>query len=332
MFRTVVDDFWLSKEDSFQFDPDVTYKLCRAPNPRSLYIMVDGICVTAENPNVSVSETIGSGAYTIDLQRTDLISIDEDTSTGEQYILQNALSSSVCNNIPTVPDYGDKVVFGRVSDGTWLQFDPRLQLETNTVQSPMTDGGKGTQISSGGASYCSNPPRSFLNENSCVQSSTACHITSTSNELEVVLNSQTIAELNVLTQRYVYRLEGLNVVDQVDHDFKIPHPCNIDLRSRWIPKDSSSCNPTILHSDTNETLHELLSTSSDFNPNLRDIYFPVDMSCDPSDTDPDIEIIVGETCWKRVHEDYMSIYDMTYWYVISLCCISSDFIFAYLSF
>jgi hypothetical protein len=115
----------------------------------------------------------------------------------------------------------------------------------------------------------------------------------------------------------MYRIEGLNVVDQDNPSIKLEHPSTPNLRSRWVPKDSNdgACNPTQLGSTTNETLYVLLSQGgSGENAHLKDIYFPESgSSCDGADTNPEIEIVVGGVCWQRVHEEFMSVYDMTYW-------------------
>jgi hypothetical protein len=313
--RTIVDDFWLEKDSGFQFDPTFMYIICRVDERvggRIGITLQDGRCVDAENPAVNLTSIEGSSRI-LDIAVDDLATIDEYYTNGEEFILQNALTDSLCSTIPAVFEHGDEGVFGRVSDGTWIQFDPRLDLETNTVESPLSDGGKGTKLKSGGNTYCSNVPRTFLNEQSCQQSSNACQSTSTSDELEILLDHNTITELNMLTGRYVYRIEGLSVVDKYDGS-KLAHPCTAGLRSRWIPTDNNICNPTLLNSATNETLSELLFTSSDINPHLKDIYFPSSgMSCNAADTNPEIEILVGGVCWQRVNEEFMSIYDMTYW-------------------
>lgn len=146
----------------------------------------------------------------------------------------------------------------------------------------------------------------------------ACRTTSNSDDLEVLLEDETIKQLFSLTTRYVYGLKGLNVIDQyggnTDFAWKLPHPCTPNMRSRWLLKNLTDCDPTNLFSGTNASLSELIHESDDTNPYLRDIYFPeVGMSCNETDTIPDIEIEVGGSCWERVHDDYMSIYDMTYW-------------------
>ena len=33
--------------------------------------------------------------------------------------------------------------------------------------------------------------------------------------------------------------------------------------------------------------------------------------CDAGDTEPEIEIEVDEVCWRRVHDEYMSVFDVS---------------------
>ncbi len=326
--RTVVDDFWLGKDDSFSFNPDYDYQIC---SPRwflrdvvggDLYIKLENEeCVQAENPRVDITgyENEVPSAYILDLSGESLELIDEELSNGGDFILPTGLSDPKCDSIPSVPN---GPVFGKLQDGSWLQFDPRIELSTNTPSFPLVDGGKSTELASGGKSYCSNVPRTFLNEDGCVLSSDACR-PAVSTEVDILLDGDTIKTLFDLTNRYIYGMTGLHVVDQYDdgNDFpwKLPHPCTKSMRSRWMRKDVNECTPTDIFPDTHETLVELLSDESDTNPYIRDIYFPKSgktengLKCNSTDTDPEIEISFDDQCWLRVHDDHWSIFDLTYW-------------------
>ena len=92
----------------------------------------------------------------------------------------------------------------------------------------------------------------------------------------------------------------------------LDHPCTPDVRSRWERKDIIECNPTDLYGNTTQSLTELLSESGDSNPYIRDIIFPKEgKMCEASDTEPEIEIEVDGVCWKRVHDEYMSVFDVS---------------------
>ena len=320
VMRTKTDILWIGKNDTYEFDPTFDYVLCNSNIQErvggKLYIQLeDGKCIEAANPEVDVTGL--AAANIVNLLPSDLDRADVDFTGGEEFMLRIALGDANCNNIPTVPELGDEPVFGKLPDGSWLQFDPRLNLATNDLTSPLSDGGKAATLASGGGTSCSNVPRTFLNEKHCTVGINACKSTTTSNELEVFLDNATISELHYLSGRYLYALKGLNVIDQTDTSafpWKLDHPCNAGYRSRWMQKDSDECVPTSLYSDTNKTLAELLSSSGDRNQYIRDIFFPEEgASCNETDYETDIEIVVDDQCWKRVHDDYLSIYDMTYW-------------------
>ncbi len=324
--RTVVDDFWLTKNDTYTFDPNFGYYLCSVRGERSganVWIRLeDGECVPAENPPVYLSQSAENDLqYVLDLSSVEdqLTPIDEFLTGGEEFILPPALEGDICEAIPPVQDPFDEQIFGKLADGTFLIFDPRLDLQENTPESPVMDGGKEKQLDSGGRTYCSNVPRNFLNEDQCVLSSDACR-PSADSQVEVLLEDDTLKLLYNLTSRYVYAMEGLHVVDQVDDGefpWKLQHPCTDNLRSRWMRKDLTECDPTIIFEGTNKTLSTLLSAETDRNPYIRDIHFSALRGhfCNATDISntPEVEIEVGDTCWKRVHDDYLSIYDLTYW-------------------
>lgn len=86
--------------------------------------------------------------------------IDSTLSEGGDYILAvgNGLSDSVCDGIAVI-EQNDAPVFGKLADGSWLQFDPRLVFEENTVEDPIPDGGGLVQTLTGEQTRCSNAPR-----------------------------------------------------------------------------------------------------------------------------------------------------------------------------
>lgn len=67
--------------------------------------------------------------------------IDEVPSHGGEYILIDGLTDALCNSLNDVTEETDAPIFGQLPDGSWLQFDPRLKLEENTVLHPIPDGG-----------------------------------------------------------------------------------------------------------------------------------------------------------------------------------------------
>jgi hypothetical protein len=129
------------------------------------------------------------------------------------------------------------------------------------------------------------------------------------------LTAENIETLHDITGQYVYGVLGLPVVDF--QNTALESPCTPGLRSRWEINNAADCpNPTALGTQTNATLFKLLSQSADMNAHVRDINFPISgFSCTAADTDSlaNVEIVVGSTCYKRVHPEHLSVYDMTYW-------------------
>ena len=319
--RTVVQNFNVDNSgyENYVFDSTHEYSICNNPQEiigGRLYIRLeDGNCVYAQNPEVNLTGFEFSVQNIFDIPDGALEVIDESWTGGEDlvYLLKtsffdNPSYSSICSSLPSVPELGDEPIFGRLSNGSWLMFDPRLHLFENTVDSPIPDGGKFIATSSGGDTYCSNVPRTFLNENQCQISINACK-PSSNKAIDILLENETISVLNHLTGRFVYAVVGQLV--KFDGIF-LEHPCTPGLRSRWEPRSLDGCNPTELYGNTNSTLFGLLSTSGDRNPYIRDIFFPNEGgNCSVADTEPEIEIEVDGQCWKRVHDEYNSIFDVS---------------------
>ena len=210
--RTVVDNLTIdqSKYANYTFDPDFNYTLCDTPQQRTggkLYIRLeDGQCVTVQNPaaNLDGYESTISTIFNIPdgaLTPTDSWKYGEETTFKLTISMFDSPSfSSLCSNLPAVRDDGDEAVFGKLSDGSWLIFDPRIRLEENNVEAPVYDGGKGAFLTSGGKTFCSNVPRTFLNEKDCVLSANACTPISNS-QVDILLQNSTISAINILSGR-----------------------------------------------------------------------------------------------------------------------------------
>lgn len=237
-------------------------------------------------------------------------------SNGGEYIYFDGVDDPACSQLNDAVEETDAPVFGKLPDGSWLQWDPRLALEKNTLDQHLEDGGGLTQSLTGGQTRCANAPRTFLNQDQCSLSfaPTACGSTGTP-DLEIALDPDNIATLHDITGQYVYGLLGLPVIDFQGN--ALESPCTLGLRSRWEILNAADCpEPTVLGTETNATLVKLLTQSSDMNPSLRDIIFPSrGHSCSAEDYASlgEVEIVVESTCFKRVHPEHLSVYDMTYW-------------------
>lgn len=87
-----------------------------------------------------------------------------------EYFLKSGLPSEYCSGLPN-PHMGTVVspIFARTESGEWMQHDPRLELATNTIESPLVDGGR-SFLDTNRTQFCSNVRRSFLNEQTCLLS------------------------------------------------------------------------------------------------------------------------------------------------------------------
>ncbi len=319
--RTVVDDFTVDQSgyEDYTFNSTFNYRLCDKIGNNignNIYVeLEDGNCVTIKNPAVSLEGHESSVSTILNFTDDMLQPIDRWWNNREDVVFMlgsslfdNPAFSSICAALPSISDFTDEPIFARLSNGTWFLFDPRLSLDSNTPGSPISDGGKSLLALSDGKKYCSNAPRTFLNEGDCQLSSNACRQGS-NDQIGILLENSTIAALTNLTGRYVYVIQGLFVKDS---GIFLDHPCTPGLRSRWEPKDAGGCNPTELYSATSSALAGLILESTDPNLFIRDIYFPLEgTSCDTRDTEPEIEIEVDGQCWKRVHDEHMSIFDVS---------------------
>jgi len=316
--RTVVSNISIvsSKYSNYTFNTTREYVLCNSPEEwvgGRVYITIeDGSCQTILNPVLNFTAFQNLPTYSLSIPAGSLDVINLFSTRGDEFMLSQPLTDSRCAIIPDVVESSDPPVFGVLSDGSWVQFDPRLILEENTIQAPIADGGGQNVIRSGKVMSCSNVPRTFLNEKQCSVSSIplTCGTTSPTPDVFIKLDESTLLTLFNLTGRYIYGLKGLPVIDMYNN--MIAHPCTPGLRSRWLLKDISSCNATDIFNATNITLSGLLRKSTDPNVYFRDITFPyTGATCDPLDTHPTIEIQVDEKCWTRVHPEYLSIYDVS---------------------
>jgi hypothetical protein len=90
-----------------------------------------------------------------------LDSIDEVRSRGGEFILQGGLSDPVCSQLNDVTEENDAPVFGKLPDGSWLIFDPRMTLGENTLEHHIPDGGGLVRSVTALRTKCANAPRSM---------------------------------------------------------------------------------------------------------------------------------------------------------------------------
>jgi uncharacterized protein (DUF1501 family)/uncharacterized protein (DUF1800 family) len=323
--RTAVQSLAFPAGSKYTLEFNREYEMCGHPAEyeggtfRLRVNETSGECQSLSNPLVHFYPNSVQPAQVLNLPEVSdgvLEHIDELQTRGGEYILVNGLIDDACNQLPDVTEEKDAPIFGKLPDGSWLQFDPRIKLEENTPDPPIPDGGGMVRALTGERTRCSNAPRTFLNEEHCSLSDsiTACGSAGTPS-LMIDLNSENIIQFHNITGQYVYAVLGLPVTDTFNTSQ--PWPCEPGLRSRWEIIDVSECTPTDLGQATNASLYELLLNrgSSDENIYLRDIDFPITgETCDSTDnTTAEMEIIIGSQCFRRVHPDHMNVYDFTYW-------------------
>lgn len=240
MIRTITNNFTVTSSGytDYQFDPTFDYVLCNIPEEKIdgiLYIeLEDGKCVEAINPAVNLDGYTSDDVTIIDLDDNNLNlasqwwNEDDIVFTSNKSLHDDPLYSSICLNLPSTQNLGDQSIYGKLADGTYLLFDPRIQIESNTVASLLSDGGEELVIDSSGEKYCSNAPRTFLNENDCKLVPNGCQ-PSSNNLIEITLNNSTISSINNLSERYLYAIKGLLVTYD---GIALDHPCTPGLRSR----------------------------------------------------------------------------------------------------
>ncbi|KAL7482807.1 hypothetical protein ACHAW6_008462, partial [Cyclotella cf. meneghiniana] len=308
---------------SYIFEYNKEYEMCWLPEEKisgRVYLkMQDETCQWFSNPIIAFYSASPQPSKVINLpniSQSVLESIDEIRSNAGEFIYFNAINDPLCNQLNAVIEQDDAPLFGKLPDGSWLQYDPRLRLENNTIEAPIPDGGGLVESLTGRKTSCANVPRTFLNEQNCSLSfSTSSCGSFGSPQLEIELNNDNIKSLHDMTGQYVYGVLGLPVIDF--QGSQLESPCTPGIRSRWELKNATACpTPTALHPVTNSTLFNLLTKSSDKNPFITDITFPTSgFSCGSSDSSSlaNVEIIVGLICYKRVHPEHMSVFDFTYW-------------------
>ena len=95
---------------------------------------------------------------------------------GDELLLENGIQSPICDLLPEYSALENDPIFGRMLDGSWVQYTPIVMLEPNgpSINDPqeemtnnvLSDGGGEWSEQTGGTMKCSAAERSFVNENS----------------------------------------------------------------------------------------------------------------------------------------------------------------------
>lgn len=247
------------------------------------------------------------------------------------YILQEDFQG--CDSIPS--PYGvsggqpGPTIFGKWNDIA-LVYDPRLVLEENTVENPLPDGGGAAVHETNGQMWCSSAPRSFINEDQCVLTTSpqAC-----SDEvppvMTVTLDDTTISTIedNNSTNIYVFvdipftNATYYSNTTKETKSFLGFGPCfewHWDIRVRFERMDDTSlCDSLTVQQATRDVFAKYLNPefNEPINPNPRykTVRRRVYNRCDPIDEAKNADELSSEllwlgymqddegTCWKHVH-------------------------------
>ena len=314
---------------SFNLQSNTNYTFClNPPNPNmqalngTMYVRLDpnvfGNCIAIKNSLVNMTNydtLLGITVLNLPSRSSGFVTVDQDDVNGDEFLLKFKLSDAKCASIPPIIGFNTNPIFGKHPNGDWLLYDPHLDLATNTPTQPMSDGGRFNSLDSYWQTLCSNVRRNFLNENQCIvpNNVSVCRPPNPP-EVALTLNEFNLRQLYNLTGRFIYAMLGLPVVDQFGN--KIPHPCTPNLRSRWLISSGLNCTAAnIIQSQTHSALSWLLKTSSDPNNYMRDITFPQSgLFCDKNDTNPMIVLNINGTCFSRVHPEFLSVFDVSYYF------------------
>jgi len=192
-------------------------------------------------------------------------------------------------------------IYIRFSDGTYMAFDPRLELIENTLENPVIDGGNSAYVY---GSLCPNAFRTFVNAgDGCVYSDEipACSNDNITPDLEIKLSDENVKTLHDLTQDFPYIISGLRVET-------FGNPCILNGRSRFMRtgKTEAQCPVTNFNDGTGDYLKEYLRLSNDADSDILDMFheypdqdctIPVDMDL----TANPLYVYADDECWLLVH-------------------------------
>ena len=177
--------------------------------------------------------------------------------------------------------------------GLVYRHQRRLVLETNTLESPAQDSPP---------TFCSNVPKTFLNEESCVVGGGRGCLPRTYQSKAIQLNAANIRAFHEEAGMYVYVLQNLRLDN-------IGDPCASGT-SRWKQVDLPCTETTGVETFTKALLVALIDAAP--GGKVREIAIPGGATCSPANT-KGATLQVGSLCFQHVHPDEHNVYDFSYW-------------------
>jgi len=128
---------------TFEFNKE--YLMCHLPQEEVdgwFWVRLDdGSCTHLKNPLVEFSPETTQPSYVVNIPNISgsLQVIDIELSDGQELISTVALDDALCDTLSDITEEGDAPVHGKLDDGTYVLFDPRLELRRTRLQalSPM---------------------------------------------------------------------------------------------------------------------------------------------------------------------------------------------------
>lgn len=172
------------------------------------------------NPSIQLPVGLSDGAhsdsdlpsYIISIPDSAMSPIDDETypslywksfRSGDEFLLTTTIDVPSCSLLSITN--GPPMVHGRLQNSNEaLLFEPRVVLQENTVENPIPDGGGSLVLETNSLTSCANAPRTFLNEDHCVLSTSATACEASENiEIEIDLSEEFIKTANQFANRYV---------------------------------------------------------------------------------------------------------------------------------
>jgi hypothetical protein len=248
--RTMVDDILFKDSDVlFEYTQPASYRICalgRAQTFIDFGIKYKNKChrLVIGNPPVDINGMYPQPAYVLnEIDTTAFIKkVDYRDSTKIESMLSTA---KIFDNYPflceSLSQEYSTPIYARLIDGQVLMFDPVLNLETNSLVTPLDDGGGVTSLITKQISQCANAPRTFLNDANCRLSSAAACTSRRKLDLSFDLNEKNLKQLYQKTGRYYYVVEGLRLGEGKDSDYGVKLPCQSLAKSRWVRMTNDNC-------------------------------------------------------------------------------------------
>ena len=235
-------------------------------------------------------------------------------------LLESPVDQAECDLFPQYEDGPLVTVLGDF-EGNYYMHDPRFRVFENTLDRPKMNAGSDlvAATKNNGRRFskvqCFNAPMTFLNEDHCMLSydEDACTSKDPADALIELTyrNMQNIYDATNLIgdPKYVYAVDKLT-----QNGVPYQPPCAPGAPSRWV-LESDCASEVAIDALTSSAFQELIGSSTDTNPLLRDVTFPtIGISCHSNDVSKfDFTVVVNGQCWKNVHLEHLQVFEFSGW-------------------